>query len=273
MSRLGEIFKGKEQQEQFDRYGFFTVQAFSDEQLRDIRAFYDANPIDLTKDFYSSIESKNYDYRVKVDSYLKTYFTPLIDLLFQNYRSLAATFIVKRGANSTIYDHTDDCLIDEAVYTSVNVWCPLVDTDKENGAIRVLPGSHKIPNAQRGFGIPFRFGPFAEVYQDRMVLCPLKAGEALVYDPRLIHNSYPNLSGKDRPAIITGAIPAEATPIAIFRYPGLGDDVYEEFEVDTKFWHSFNKFARPEGYKSLGIKKYEPTTVTLREFLSYLVKK
>ena len=211
-----KIFISEEHQREFDQRGHFVYQAFSENDIAAIRHFYSLKDPGINKDFYSSIESEDAAYRIEVDTFLKSYFTPLIDILMDRYLSLAATFIVKRGANSTIYDHTDDCLVDESEHTSVNMWSPLVDTGTLNGAIRVLPGSHRIPNVQRGFGIPYRFESFKEIYADKMILCPMKAGQILVYDPRLIHNSYPNLSGLDRPAIITGTIPQEATPIANF---------------------------------------------------------
>ncbi len=236
-----------------------------------MRVFYDkVKPSDSTKDFYSSIDCRDVDYRSKADTFLKGYFKRPIEELFDDYVSLAATFIVKTGPDSIIYDHTDDCLVDESLYTSVNIWSPLVDTDEINGAVRVLPGSHKIPNPFRGFGIPYRFWDYHQVYVPKMITCPMKAGEALVYDPRLIHNSLPNMSGKDRPAVITGVIPKEATPIAFFHYPGLNEGEFEEFEVNLDFWLSFSKFVRPEGYPSKGIKKYIPPKLSEEELLSYI---
>ncbi|GIV34464.1 MAG: hypothetical protein KatS3mg031_1999 [Chitinophagales bacterium] len=265
------IFKDAALQELFLKQGYFILPLFSAEEVKAMRAFYDAvKPRESTRDFYSSIDCRDVEYRAQADTFLKGFFKRPVEELFVDYISLAATFIVKTGPDSTIYDHTDDCLVDESLYTSVNIWSPLVDTDEVNGAVRVLPGSHKIPNPYRGFGIPYRFWDFRHVYGPKMMVCPMRAGEALIYDPRLIHNSLPNVSGKERPAVISGIIPREATPIAYFHYPGLAPGEFEEFEVNVDFWLSFSKHQRPEGYPSKGIRKYIPRPISEEELLSYL---
>ncbi len=71
---------------------------------------------------------------------------------------------------------------------SVTVWIPLQDTNEEQGALLVAPGTHKLgPIDNIGGIIP------AEHKFD-LQPCPIKFGEALIFDQKLVHQSGRNIS-------------------------------------------------------------------------------
>ena len=48
------------------------------------------------------------------------------------------------GQDGAMGTHQDWTFVDERRFRSVTVWCPLVDVEQRNGALELLPGSHRI---------------------------------------------------------------------------------------------------------------------------------
>ncbi len=75
---------------------------------------------------------------------------------------------------------------------SVTVWIPLQETNLEQGALLVAPGTHKLgPIDNIGGIIP------AE-HEFDLQPCPVKFGEALIFDQKLVHQSGKNISNDVR---------------------------------------------------------------------------
>ncbi|AUX48699.1 uncharacterized protein SOCE26_102400 [Sorangium cellulosum] len=86
----------------------------------------------------------------------------------------------------------------------------LVDTTPHNGCLRVIPGSHRRRHALhaplRGANIPDLermrdpSSPVFQSYPDEVSL-PVKAGDLIVVDVRLLHATHANDSGEERTAL------------------------------------------------------------------------
>jgi hypothetical protein len=90
----------------------------------------------------------------------------------------------------------------------LSVWIALDDATADNGALRVLPGSHRRDWSHRAGGKIATNGDFDHVVDpdwdpaaEVVAACP--AGGALVFSDRLLHASTPNRSGADRVTIIS----------------------------------------------------------------------
>jgi ectoine hydroxylase-related dioxygenase (phytanoyl-CoA dioxygenase family) len=80
----------------------------------------------------------------------------------------------------------------------------------QNGFIRVLPFSHVYVDDIRGLHIPRSFEDLDEALTAQSIGLPMRAGQVLVYDYRLLHSSPPNQSHADRVAVIFGVKEKEA---------------------------------------------------------------
>lgn len=263
------IFKDPELDRQFAEQGYFKLQLLNDEELQQARAIFDANDPKLAANFYSSIDSKDFDYRRSVHNQLKPLIEDKLLDFFIDYKPIAYTFIAKKpnSTDSVVYPHADDThIFEEDHLCSVNIFCPLVDTYEENGALYVLPGSHKLPYPWRGFGMPFPYEQYWDHFKDRMIMAPQKAGEAIFYHDRLIHRSGPNRSSAIRPVIVTGLMPNESTQVICYQHEGTKEDEVEIFEIDQDFWFTFDPNSKPNTVRSLGIREYKPITMSVEEF-------
>lgn len=197
---------------------------------------------------------------------------PLVNKYLNNYKSIFGYFLVKKphGANATTI-HQDWSLTDETKYTGINLWCPLTDTNKANGNFEVVKGSHRIYNKPRGTNIPSPFNTFGDNIE-KFALTPVeaKAGDAILFDHRLLHASPPNLTDNVRVAAGLVLLP-EVSPV--IHHLREGDNLYI-YEADDNFLvTSYFNYLQPsetvfkrENYKLLATMTFQDNSSNLQEF-------
>lgn len=167
--------------------------------------------------FYS-VYSRDIEYRKKVHQDIGNILKPVYDGIFHDYKSVLNSFIVKvPGPESEFSLHQDSTGLDETKYSCLSAWIPLQDTDVANGCMFILPHSHKMFSPYRGISISAPFESITGTVRKYMVPLELKAGEILLFDNRLVHNSVVNQSGKDRVVVMSGIFPAEANLLSCYK--------------------------------------------------------
>lgn len=268
------IFKSDEWEECISKKGYVKIPFLNDDELEACRKIFNSLDPKLKVPFYSSIDSKDIEYREMVDRQLHQLLGEKLEAIFDRYKTIAHTYIVKLPSPDTkIHLHLDDIHLDQQKYRAINVWLPLVDVTRHNGCLRVYDGSHLLPKYHRGFGVDFVFRKYIPVIEKGLIDVPVKAGELVVYDDLLLHASWPNMSDSIRPVIVSGLVPEEAEFWACFQHKGIREDEVEYFKVDKRFWLTFDKLDRPEQYyESLGVFKVVKPTYTDAEFQEKLTK-
>ena len=87
----------------------------------------------------------------------------------------------------------------------VTAWVALDDSTIANGALEVIPGSHKqgrVPGKQGGMAFEENEIDPATFDTSGMIPVEVPAGGAIFFGPFLVHRSAPNTSAKDRRAIL-----------------------------------------------------------------------
>lgn len=249
MSDARNIFKDPALQQQFMKQGYLKLPLFTPEMLEQLRQEYHNIPFDDGgKQFHSTMMVDNADYRKQVDDLIKKAFQPVVDELLVDYSILFANYIIKQsGPDTEVPIHLDWAYLDEDKYSSINIWCPLIATNNENGALHVLPGSQKLQTPDRY--TPFHPLPFEDLFDDikaASVQVTTQLGEAIIYSSSLLHWSPPNRSGKVREAIGLVTAPQEAQTLHLFR-PSMDEDKLEVYKADAAFFHHFIIGEQPKG--------------------------
>ncbi len=98
---------------------------------------------------------------------------------------------------------------------TVVIWVPLVDVNKQLGALEILPGSHlqglKTDHINNGFGMV----QLNEAEKSKLVTVEVKKGDALIFSSFLIHQSGENSTDSPRWS-------------CHFRYNDLDDETFKE---------------------------------------------
>ena len=217
--------------------GYKVVPFLSELQLNQLKKLYQPNhDLDNSEGgMFYTLYSRDFPYRQMINDNLAEILSPSFDQHFKNFKNVINIFVVKTsGPASEFYTHQDMTGLDENQYSPLSCWIPLTDVDEKNGTLCVVPRSHKFLSPYRGISFPSPFEKIQETVRAYLQPLKLKAGEALIFDPRIIHNSLTNSSGKDRVAIVSGIFPPEAKFISCFKEPR--EDAFIEF------------FEQPEDY-------------------------
>jgi hypothetical protein len=132
-------------QGQLERDGFVTVPLFSPEQVQTLLALYreTVRESDVTG-LYESSRNNPYQVNRVINDKIREQVRIAGQKIFLPSRIYGGTFMVKSHLDSEMLPlHQDWSIVEEGQYSTLFVWCPLVDVSVRNGGIFALPGSHR----------------------------------------------------------------------------------------------------------------------------------
>lgn len=257
--------------EQFERDGYIMVPFLPRDEVEEARRIYQRlQPSPRPGTDFSIIDARA-AYRVAADGALRKLLQPHLANLFDQPKITFCCFIAKvSGADSAFPLHQDQTAVDESRYSSVNVWCPLLDLDDQNGPLWMLKGGHRLRPTYRGPGIP----KIVEGCDDllRPYLTPLypRAGEAVIFDRSIIHASPTNRSTATRIVVSACLTHREADILVCRGDPDLHPNQVEVFHIGEE--HALDLGMLSSGQvaytavgRSLGFRKYEYHPITSDE--------
>jgi hypothetical protein len=174
--------------------------------------------------------------RLLVNQEIRKIFEPKLISLFPDYMVLTCLFLSKKPdqSNSEKLLHQDPSIVNETFRKSFQVWCPLIDVDQSNGCLQVIPKSHLLnskPRHQFAFSVfPYSQNILSLMKHRYLSSEPMKAGQALIYDRRLFHGSYPNSTNIERLAIVCLLAPKNK-PLHFCYQEVSSSDKIEIFEI------------------------------------------
>ena len=205
------LFTAEQYNTQLQQQGYAIVPFLQPEEIAELTAFFYGHHPALPDGMYASSHAPDFALRQKMDEKIKAVCQRAVSSTFQQARMLGATFMVKsKGENGSLHPHQAWTIVDETKHYSDNLWLPLVDVNENNGTILLLPDSHRWMNNIRGLNIPSSLEPVANDLWPLLKPICLKAGEALLYDHRMIHASGINQTPQPRLVVVYGLIPEKA---------------------------------------------------------------
>lgn len=221
--------------------------------------------------FYS-LYSQDLDYRKEVHETLADIFAPSFEQYFHNHRNVINFFILKvPGPASEFSIHQDMSAVDENLYTPLSVWTALEDITEENGALCMMRYSHWFFSPYRAITMPFPFAKIQGTVRRYLEPVYLKAGESILFDPRILHNSLPNKAENLRPAVVSGIFPEAASLLTCYKDEEQPDAKIELLAHDDQFLLEHPNFmvnchARPDTGRPAGYAPYEFPQLSAEEF-------
>ena len=203
------VFKDDKLNKEFNKYGYVVIKLLPKDVVRDLYNFYISNPNPAKAEFHATHFSTDKTYKKKVHEVIISSMSPYFQDIIPDHEPAFGNFMVKeKGGNNPMPLHADWTYVDEKNNASLAIWTPLVDTTPENGQIGVIPFSQHLSWHIRGPRIKQWEFPFNDILINEMgKILPIKAGESLIYDHRLLHFSGPNNSNTIRPAINLSLVP------------------------------------------------------------------
>lgn len=237
------IIKEVKADQQLLEEGFVIIPFLNQKEVEDLKIFFYQNHPQKLEGLYASAHHPDLVYRNQMNDKIKTVFERANQKYFINQSALGGTFMVKApGEAGSLQPHQDWSIVDEDEWRSFNVWVPLVDVNEKNGSIQVKVKSHLGEKTYRSINIPPSWDTSEKAWEGLKTL-NLKAGEALVYDHRLIHASKENRTNEDRLVVVYGIIPKEAE----MRYYYFNNNNIDEYACTPDFFLKGNPAGGPNG--------------------------
>ncbi|HEY0150258.1 MAG TPA: phytanoyl-CoA dioxygenase family protein [Allosphingosinicella sp.] len=163
--------------------------------------------------YHASFLDPDEAYRRSAYTIVRDALEPKLRELLPDYRPVTGGLLVKAAGTGQVNLHCDWTSTSDLSDVNIAVWCPLVDVEDGNGALRVIPGSHKLFNNI----VAARLGGYWTEWEEELKALsepvPLKAGEALFFDVSLLHWSRANSSNALRPVANLLYIHRQAQPV------------------------------------------------------------
>ncbi len=284
---IAPLFLDTEIQAKFDSDGFVKIPLLNANEVEDLKNYYLAQKHDHIGEygFHVSLDNDNEDYIKGVFEKLFGVLVPKLNPILTNYKPFTASYVIKEaGLQNIVPPHQDWTFVDETKFCSATVWIPIMDVNKNNGALSVIRGSHKVFNEPRMSPSPqsksvlsnhlFDVFPYVEVID-------MKAGEALIFNNRTVHASPPNISGTTRIGVGIGITQKDAQLLHHYELPNTNGKV-NVYKVDETFFKKFNnkKLSQlytnnqePQGLEVIATYKKNNPNYTKAEITSLIATK
>ena len=263
---MQQVFKDLNLQKKFDEQGFVLLDLLSEKDIESLRSVY-AQHFPATKSgFFINIWDNNFAERKAISYKTKKILTPYTNSLFDNFKFVVSVFTAKKAkAVENFALHQDITITDESLFPSISLWCPLQDVDENNGALSVVPGSHRIPAIPRGMNIPPQIEKISELLKEKYTrIIPMKTGQVIIWNHKLIHGSGVNNTQSDRIASVSLLMPEKA-PVLIY-YSDKKDNSEldaEVFELEEDYYNYYEVTQKPSGEK---VSLYKTEKIILTDF-------
>lgn len=230
-----------------DRDGSVRLPLLDTAAVERLKALYQDRTADGASGFHASMFHPDRSYREALDRAIRDELAAVWNRVFRSDMvPLYGNYMVKEpDAQSGMKVHQDWTYVDEEQFDSYAIWVPLQDLDETNGIFTVVPRSHHLNNTVRGPGITCPFHGQWEMLRSAYARpLDLRAGEAVVWNHRLAHQSPPNMSDAPRIAVTAIVVPQNAEVFHFYADPG--SPRVTRYAVDHDFFMDYRIGERPD---------------------------
>lgn len=268
---IDPFLKDPIRQEELEKNGFTIIPNFLDKKdISELTAFYTSNFIKDSQGFSPSIHYMNKGERQASNEIISNTISQKLDSHFFDYKLYSSNFIVKSYGKESEKDlHQDMTLLDESKYMGINLWIPLCDINENNGALYILPGSHRIVPTFRANTIDPIFYKYQNFILKYLKPIYVNAGDLIAFDHSTLHYSPPNLTQQLRIASTSLLSHKNSKITTCYLDKSKKENSIEIFEHTDNFFEEYTqfedgKYERPRIGKSIGFTNYTPINITPR---------
>lgn len=256
-------FNNTELSERLKTDGYATFDLLRDHDIDALTSIFSDNHSSNPEGFYATTHLDDKAKRKVLSNLAMSILSCRIESHFDNIELLGGAFISKApGEKGVLPLHQDWNLVDEKNARSYNLWIPLVDVNEENGAMRILVGSHTKQETYRGPNVPPVLYPISNDVDQHMISLNMKRGEAVLYDHALWHSSPENQTDKLRLAFVLGVVPKEAE----LKYYQQNGDTVEEYASHPNFFFENDRDSGPKGLTQIRTFNHPNAFLSKEEF-------
>jgi ectoine hydroxylase-related dioxygenase (phytanoyl-CoA dioxygenase family) len=250
---IAPLFKEEQLNVAFEHDGFVKLPLLNKEEIEDLKNYYATINQEQPdkKGFHVSLDNTNEHYVESVFKKLFAVLEPKLKPYLKDFKCFTASYVVKEpGVNSWVPPHQDWSFVDETKYYSATVWIPLMEVNKQNGALGLIKGSHRVFDIIRNSPSPESKSALSEHLKTLFPYAELQdmlAGEALIFNNKTVHTSPPNLSSEARIGVGIGITQEEADLLHYYEVPNT--NTLEVYQVEKDFFRKYSNSKLSQLYK------------------------
>lgn len=235
MTTVGPRFAEPAVSAAYERDGFVVLDLLSVGDLDRLRALFGPLAPELDSGFTATLRGRTLADNLEIGASIADVVEPRLRAVLEDFRVIGATFLSKGSGDDGLFPvHQDWNSVDERVFHSMNVWCPLDDVELLHGPLEVLAGSHLWFESLRAPTVPSVSLEFSPLLDELLHPVAVSAGQVVIYDHRLFHGSRANRSNRLRAVAQLGIAP-EAAPLAMGFATAVGEVELRQVEATTFF--------------------------------------
>ena len=257
---MRRIFYADDAEDEITNNGFVVLKNFVPIKVcDDLNDFFAALVDTDPRAFSISNWHNDRAYRTRAYDKIAKAIFPYGNKVLDNYKAVMGVYTAKKvGSHSDMLLHQDWSLVDETKFRSVSIWLALCDMNRRNGNLQIAPNSHIYAAAPRGVNVPVPFEAVRDqMLQNALTDVPIRKGDAIIFEHRLIHASPENHSEKLRLAAVLALIPEEAEMIHYYKSPE-NDKELEVLKLDAEEFFLLDFFDMANKPKHLSALKKIP---------------
>jgi ectoine hydroxylase-related dioxygenase (phytanoyl-CoA dioxygenase family) len=217
--------------------GYSVIKFLGEEEVKQLKKLFlkyfpDRKPY---RGRYNSLDNLTDEKRKLAHDEIVSIIGNRLDAFFKDYLCPISVLYSKQndGVADTDWHSDPHFLLNQHLEPFYSIWCPLQFTNDLNGVLHVVPYSHRLSYQLVNPNYEWNLASFRPEFSKHSITFELQAGEAILFDSRLIHSSPPNISAGQRDCVVMKVSHKEArfssvTPSA--EKPGFFD-VYTHDQV------------------------------------------
>lgn len=240
------VLKDEKLQAELNREGIVEIPFMSAEALAALVDLYHTMhpqvPAGPIKGFYVSVHSADINYKEKIRAEIDRIILPFCDKHFKDYTCVISSMLVKSASpESELVFHQDWNAVDESKYACYTLWIPLIDTTVENGTLFAAKRTHRLGPTYRNSALPSIYANIGDTITKYLVPFEVKAGNAILFNKAILHQSPPNFSKQVRPTVVSTIIP-DSADYMIYAHSDESADAVNAYSVPHHYMQQYESF-------------------------------
>lgn len=236
--RQRSVLKNDELAKEINIKGYTTIQLLTEveiEKLKQVFSTFFPNKEQYIGGFNSMVKLSTQE-RIEIHQLISGIIQDRLGLFFRDYQCPISTLWGKQNDGVDNVDiHADPSFtFNPKLEDSFIAWCPLLDVDERHGTLKVAPKSHRLINHLRNNNYAWPLENRHILFGKYLKPLTLKAGEAVLFDDRLVHASSPNLSDKVRECVVFRIVHKSTNFISVS--PSKNKDVMEIYKQNADYF-------------------------------------
>ncbi|CAM6004739.1 unnamed protein product [Sphagnum balticum] len=214
----------------YDRDGFLVLEVLPQPVTDALREVVSQYRYSNTGHFHYSLMANDLQGNRNLRSAIRDILSDFYASYFRDYRTVHESLLIKPAhTQEEMSLHQDWSIVDESAYQCATLWIPMSDVSEQNGSLFVLPGSHRWFDTIRSSSLPTAR---IESTGTLLAMCrsfDLRAGQAFLFHPAVLHGSYANRHSEDRIVVTANIIADDAD---LIHYQKVSDSEVAVRQID-----------------------------------------